>query len=117
MGNCCIDYDLADVSVETWQRARKTYRCCECHHEIAIGQEYQKIKQLFDGSWDVYKTCEPCADLRESLSEVDCPLLEGLAECFQNWLSDGPKTVMSVKPNTHAARLVPSWYFQEQEQE
>ena len=106
MGNCCVDAP-ADVYVETWAKARKEHRCCECYSVIPKCEEYQRVTMLYDGRWYHYKTCEKCADLRESLSDIDCPYFEGLKECYQQNVRP------VIKPGTHAAKLVPDYYLEE----
>ena len=106
MSSCCNYEDGPDVFNEVLKKARKSHVCCECRSIINIGDEYQNITGLWDGHWSEYKTCEKCADLRESLEEVDCPYYGGLVNCFVEWLRTGPDTVLSVKPGTHAAKLV-----------
>ena len=115
MGTCCIDGESADVFREEWLTARKQHKCCECRIAINPGEHYQRVVMLAECLWSTYKTCEKCADLRESLLEVDCPYYGGLSEAYQNWLTDGPNTIMSVKPGSHPARLVPDYFLQEDE--
>ena len=107
MSNCCLPYDQANVYNETWQKARKAYGCCECRSLINIGDEYQRVTMLYDGIWGTYKTCEKCADLRESLADIDCPSFEYLSECYQDNIRPG------IKAGTHAAKLVPEYYLEE----
>ncbi len=117
MGACCYEFSPADVYREEWPVANKEHCCCECGTLIGKGTDYQHITQLWEGEWWDYKTCELCADLRDSLADVDCPAMEGLAECFTEWLNAGSNTVMNVKPGTHAAKLVPSYYLEELDDE
>jgi hypothetical protein len=112
---CCYDdYEPAAVHDELWRVARKQHKCCECHGQIKKGDTYQFISQLQGGTWYKYKTCEPCADLRDSLEYVDCPYYEGLSECYVNWLVESPHTVMCVRAGTHAATLVPGYMVYEE---
>ena len=105
--SCCID-EPADVYSELWPVARKQYKCCECYSVIPKGEIYQRVRMLYDGMWSTYKTCEKCADLRASLSEIDCPYFEGLRECYQQNVRP------NIKPGTHAAKLVPDYYLVEE---
>lgn len=43
---------------------------------------------LYDGAWGTAKTCEACADLRDSLTEVWCPELGGLRGAYQEYLEE-----------------------------
>lgn len=116
MGSCCFDTDPVDVFNEKWRVAAKDHRCCECGAVIRKGALYQRVTMLYEGIWDDFKTCEQCADLRDSLSEVDCPYYRGLSECYTNFIAETGLAGL-VKPGTHAARLVPSYYLQEDEDE
>jgi hypothetical protein len=115
MSYCCYagDLDPAELTNEQWYSAAKPYRCCECSSKIEPGEQYQRIRQLYECNWYQYITCEKCADLRASLEDVMCVYYEGLEEAFVDWLTHGPNKVMSVKAGSHAARLAPS-YFQEE---
>jgi hypothetical protein len=53
-----------DIYGETQPTARKEHRCCECGITIHQGDTYQRASGLWDGLWDTYKTCLPCAQLR-----------------------------------------------------
>jgi len=57
-----------------WQRqALKTHRCVECLGDIQPSEKYEIFNGCWDGSWDEYKTCLPCVELRLSLGELDSP--------------------------------------------
>ena len=49
--------------------ARKKHICVECHSEINIGQKYEYVKGLWEGKWDVFKTCSTCLSIRRDF----CP--------------------------------------------
>lgn len=66
MGFSCGCSDGPEWHRETEQKARKSYTCCECGGEIAKGATYQYMIGRWDGDVSVFRTCEPCADLRES---------------------------------------------------
>lgn len=87
MSACYCDYEPATIWDETWRRARKTHKCCECGSGIKPGNLYQIVASLYEGRWDHYKTCEPCADLRDALNAVSCPLMLGLDESYYDHLS------------------------------
>jgi len=108
--SCCIADDGPEVFTEEWRKARKVHRCCECRSKIEIDETYEYIKGLWDGHWSEYKTCEKCADLRESLSEVTCPYYTGLADAYADYLLNWNYKVMA---RSHAAKLLPSWVVDE----
>ena len=49
-------------------KARKEHKCCECGRIINTGEKYEKIKGIWDGKALRYKTCLPCASLRDDLT-------------------------------------------------
>lgn len=65
----CLDVDDSgpEVFSKTWRKARKDHRCCECGETIRPGQTYEYVKGLWDGSWDDFKTCAPCAKIRRDM--------------------------------------------------
>ena len=53
--------EICQVWIETWHKARKPHRCCECGESIGIGDRYQRTFSVFEGVVNIYKTCEFCA--------------------------------------------------------
>lgn len=72
MSDCgvCIgggDYDMPAFCSESYLKARKPHKCCECYREIPKGAEYERVT----GKWDrvsTYKTCMDCVNIRRGLS-------------------------------------------------
>ena len=51
---------------ETYQVARKPYRCGECGGMIQPGRKYHKVTGLWDGDyWVIHRTCMPCSRIRD----------------------------------------------------
>ena len=63
------DAELPSVMDETYPKANRKHRCCECGSDIKKGDKYQKVKGCWDGEWQTFKTCMDCADLRHHLTE------------------------------------------------
>lgn len=59
------DYDPPTIYEECLIKARKTHVCCECCSEIKPGTLYQRVKGLWDGSWETYATCLGCSRMRD----------------------------------------------------
>lgn len=59
-----------EMFVTTNPKARKDYKCCECRCGIKKGQAYQNCAGKWDGDFLSFKTCIPCADLREKLMDM-----------------------------------------------
>lgn len=49
---------------ESTPRARKEHTCCECLSTIAIGEKYHLAKGVWDGEFQVYRTCGICHKVR-----------------------------------------------------
>ena len=87
--SCACDWDGGpDLYHEDEVRARKEHTCCECGGTILPGQIYQRASGLWEGEFSHYKTCERCADLRESLAEVACPAFGGLRDAYHDYLRE-----------------------------
>ena len=112
MGSCCYEQFATPVFNQEARKAAKEYCCSECGIKIQKGDQYERISMLQEGQWFDYKTCEKCADLRESLSDVDCPYYEGLSECYTEHLRE-EGLMNGIKKGSHAARLVPSYWIEE----
>lgn len=86
---CCFDYDeAADVWVTKTVKARKPWKCEECGGEIAPGDEYQRMKSLYDGDWSTYRNCASCHAAKERAGKFGVPYLaysfDELNECIPN---------------------------------
>ena len=70
------DCDWPVVCEHGFQKARKSHKCVECGNPIDIGEEYWKIRGLWDGEWATYKMCKSCKDLADIISS------EGICFCY-----------------------------------
>lgn len=61
---CGYDHETADQAWIRTVRARKPHECGECGRPIAPGEQYERSKMLFDGKFDVYRTCVDCVSIR-----------------------------------------------------
>ena len=84
----CYCESSPSMFVETWPKARKIHKCCECRRPIKIGDEYERVAGVWDGDFAHFKTCERCAGLRAALAEVLCPCYGGLREGYSDYLHD-----------------------------
>jgi hypothetical protein len=83
---------MPDVQVTSLRKAIKPWRCVECCRDIARGEMYEEWKTLFDGYWEINRTCVECAEVRAQLLAMpevcDCfcfgELHEMLAEVCGN---------------------------------
>lgn len=62
--------ELPTLYSEREVRARKQHRCCECRISIKPGDTYSRVEGLWDGRFQTYKTCTPCAEARDWLSRL-----------------------------------------------
>jgi hypothetical protein len=83
--DCSCDYeDQPDFYKKVWRTANKQHFCCECGYKIQHKESYEYVTSGYDGSVSNYKTCERCADLRDSLSS--CYVHEGLFEAYSSYV-------------------------------
>lgn len=93
------DWDPATVYVSVKRKARKSHTCCECRGKIAVGETYELVTGLWEGSWSTFKTCPDCLPVRCALAatEDSCGgyLHGGLREELCNYApsSDGPRLI------------------------
>jgi hypothetical protein len=86
---CDTDFDPAEVWNETFPRARKSYKCGECHRAIPVGRQYVHITYLYDGKWSVHREHRECQALATFIEHEVCNdggsiLTGGLAEEIEN---------------------------------
>jgi hypothetical protein len=84
---CSCDYDSygdpIDCCTVKHPKARtEKWRCHECGRPIKKGEQYEYVRGLFDGEWDILRTCLGCSRLRQ---EIGCPsseLVDAADYCF-----------------------------------
>jgi predicted nucleic acid-binding Zn-ribbon protein len=78
------DAEMPTVYSCELRTAKKPHQCCECRKAISPGDQYQFFKGCYDGKWAKYKTCKPCADLRDEMASQDgeAPPFEELHEAI-----------------------------------
>lgn len=66
---CYCDYvDAPSLYRVSRHKARSTYRCDECGGGIAVSAEYERAAMLYEGRWDVSRTCHRCLALRDYIT-------------------------------------------------
>jgi len=58
---------MSDFQTQTTVKAAKQHACCECRSLITVGQQHAKNSGVFDGAAFSYRTCLPCAEVRDWL--------------------------------------------------
>jgi hypothetical protein len=82
------DYDAPSVWRESWQRARKPYKCETCNNAIETGSRYKRVFYVFEGDAHEEFACELCSDDAEAFSNAHnfgpypSSFLEILSECI-----------------------------------
>ena len=67
MLTCYHDTDGPEVFQVRHRKAKQRYVCFECGYVIPIGERYEYVFGVWDKIAWVFRTCERCADLRDSL--------------------------------------------------
>jgi len=62
-----VDYDGGnEFYSEAMRRARKPYKCCECHDPIAVGDLHHYASGKSDGYLFSERTCAACNEIRKT---------------------------------------------------
>lgn len=118
---CCplsgYDGDAATVYDVARPRAGKDHACCECGGTIARGTRHERVKGMWDNSWSTYRTCAPCAEIRDHFACGNgvCfgQLWEDLRENFFPDMKAGGQCMEGLSPEAKR-KLVDArmeWYF------
>lgn len=71
--SCYCDYEPATFYRASIRKARKECRCYECSRTIKPGEMYEYVASMWEGEFDVYRTCSHCHDLRQFVkNSVPC---------------------------------------------
>lgn len=83
--------EISQAFYQTWRKARKAHRCCECGGTIRAGERYRYASGVWDGYPDSFKTCVLCdavkTDHIANLDRYDC------APCFTQLYEEWPEDV------------------------
>jgi hypothetical protein len=94
------DLETPIVLHNTSPIARKQYRCCECRTPIPPRTQYDYVSGIWSGGLGAasYKTCLPCAELRNHLmSESDCVFFGGgIRDALWNWELDDTAELLKI---------------------
>lgn len=95
-------------------RGRKKYECCECLSVIAKGEPHERAAGLWEGSFDTFRTCKLCTDMRDEIGlqcyahglmmdvvderdfEAGSPAVEFLKRRQENWERNYAKRKVGV---------------------
>lgn len=82
--SCCCYYDgpMPELFSQGWRVARKVHRCCECFEEIKPGTRYQYTVGKWDGDFMDFKTCPPCAAIRDEICGNYGDLNDCVMDCW-----------------------------------
>jgi len=81
------DYDGPSVCSINIVKARKEHKCCECRRIINRGEQYERTKGLWDGTWSKYNMCIDCASVVRAFfcdGGMYETIWEDLAESFRD---------------------------------
>jgi hypothetical protein len=72
--DCDYDGDTPDfIRIRMIKRARKPHKCYECGGIIFVGESYERIDALFEGSMHDHSECTTCLEIRQWASiSVPC---------------------------------------------
>lgn len=71
--DCVCDYDAPEFYSKSWPKARKQHKCEECSGPIVPGECYELVAGRWNGSFDTFKTCQRCVDLRQwVINNIPC---------------------------------------------
>jgi hypothetical protein len=67
---------------DSWQKARKNYRCVECQEVIVVGERYHRFVFVWEGSVGDEKHCEFCWWETQRINhELPEPIVTGQLAC------------------------------------
>ncbi len=122
---CCPltgnDGSQATVYSRATPRAARDHACTECGKTIPRGTRHEIVKGLWEDSWSTFRTCLPCAEIRD---HFDCgngfcygQLWEDLRENFFQDMKAGGPCMEGLSP-VAKQKLIDErmeWYFEQDE--
>lgn len=68
---CFYDLEMPEFCESFIHKARKVHKCDECRREIKPKEHYKKIIGKWNGDFQVWKQCEGCQDLIQTIEEIE----------------------------------------------
>lgn len=97
MSTCFCDYESPSMYSASTPKAIKLHSCDECGRAIHIGERYEKVVAVWDGSFGTYRTCQRCLNLRAYVqAHVPCfcwahgNIIEDAMETARHWNLEAP---------------------------
>lgn len=110
--------EMPTVYDQATPTARKAHQCCECLGTIYPGEKYHRLQGLWDGSWQTYKMCLDCDELRGKVEahlspyEEHTPLGELYAGIFEAPCNaENILTFLAIQ--TYRGANIPDWMFED----
>lgn len=86
---CGCDLDWPEFIDVRHVKASKPHKCCECGRQINPGECYERTAGKWEGDFHMFKTCEQCEDLRESLMALGfCPAFGEVRADHREYISE-----------------------------
>ena len=90
---CACEIDMDVESGDGWDfvsqkkvKSRKVWRCGECYRDIGIGETYENVRGMINGTIYQHRTCSDCLSLRETF--FTSYYFETLWENFRDFVFD-----------------------------
>lgn len=91
---CFYDCESPSFYNESYPKARKQHRCCECGRAIAKGEKYRRVSGKWEGDLATYSTCRRCCYMHAVVvqhehqegctgPEAHCPIGEVRSYCAE----------------------------------
>jgi len=107
--SCEVETNIDDANMPSFHDiktpvARSLHKCGECGRAICPGHRYERAAGVWDGKWEVYKTCADCLSVREQFFNLYLygGIWEDLQYTIEEWLYEVPESCIAAL--TPAAR-------------
>ncbi len=116
MSSCYCDYDSPEFYAAATRTARRAHQCEECRGSITLGDRYENVSGKWDGSFNTFKTCGHCVNLRTWVkNNVPCvcwlhgDMFQSLEEAIEGAVYRAPEETHGLEfgylRRRHAIRL------------
>ena len=105
---CGCDAEEPEFIASTHPTAKKAHKCYECGRQIYAGEVYERTSGKWDGKFYVFKTCEQCEDLRDSLYALGfCPAFGDVRADHREYIETyQPQALTAYRQGKRAERSV-----------
>jgi hypothetical protein len=110
----CDSY--SEFYAETFPKAAKVYKCCECHKPIQVGEKHLYARGKAEGDFWQARQCLYCRDfcmeIRDKVNDRFCLPFGALNECLSDMVHEFRCELKKMRREKHLRSMIAAWLWE-----